>query len=143
MATTPVHYNVENWIEENEKYFLPPVCNKMMHNTQLKVIFQKCFFNKCQFSRPINNNFFNASYFFQNLKKIRKKNSGILFSRHKKSQKKFKKKATIFFFFNFKKNSKNTQLKVTFQKLYGLPHAIIKVFNTILYESEFQNFKFL
>ena len=38
-AETPVLYNVESWVEENEKYFLPPVCNKMMHNTQLKVSF--------------------------------------------------------------------------------------------------------
>ena len=37
LAKEPVHYNVDQWIEENEKYFLPPVCNKMMHNTQLKV----------------------------------------------------------------------------------------------------------
>ena len=37
LAKQPVHYNVGQWIEENEKYFLPPVCNKMMHNTQLKV----------------------------------------------------------------------------------------------------------
>ena len=36
-ATSPVHYGVSAWIEENEKFFLPPVCNKMMHNTQLKV----------------------------------------------------------------------------------------------------------
>ena len=36
-AETPVLYNVETWVEENQKYFLPPVCNKMMHNTQLKV----------------------------------------------------------------------------------------------------------
>jgi len=32
-----IKYNVELWITENEKFFLPPVCNKMMHNTQLKV----------------------------------------------------------------------------------------------------------
>ena len=38
LAKQPVHYNVGQWIEENEKYFLPPVCNKMMHNTQLKVL---------------------------------------------------------------------------------------------------------
>ena len=37
LAKQPVHYNVGKWIDENEKYFLPPVCNKMMHNTQLKV----------------------------------------------------------------------------------------------------------
>ena len=34
-----VHLNTEKWIKENEKYFLPPVCNKMMHNDQLKVFF--------------------------------------------------------------------------------------------------------
>lgn len=39
LAKQPVHYNVGQWIEENEKYFLPPVCNKMMHNTQLKVFY--------------------------------------------------------------------------------------------------------
>ena len=39
VATSPVHLNVEKWIEENEKFFLPPVCNKMMHNTQLKVFY--------------------------------------------------------------------------------------------------------
>ena len=50
LAKEPVHYNVDQWIEENEKYFLPPVCNKMMHNTQLKVwstsvIFVETFIN--------------------------------------------------------------------------------------------------
>ena len=39
LATSPVHLNVEKWIAENEKFFLPPVCNKMMHNTQLKVFY--------------------------------------------------------------------------------------------------------
>merc|ERR1712241_429124 len=34
-----VLHNVETWVEENQKYFLPPVCNKMMHNTQLKVFY--------------------------------------------------------------------------------------------------------
>jgi 3-hydroxyanthranilate 3,4-dioxygenase len=33
----PVHLSVPNWIAENEKFFLPPVCNKMMHDFQLKV----------------------------------------------------------------------------------------------------------
>ena len=37
LATEPVHYNVGKWIEENKKFFVPPVCVKMMHNTQLKV----------------------------------------------------------------------------------------------------------
>ncbi|KAM4770871.1 3-hydroxyanthranilate 3,4-dioxygenase [Rhinophrynus dorsalis] len=31
--------NVKKWIEENKEYFLPPVCNKLMHNDQLKVMF--------------------------------------------------------------------------------------------------------
>nr|CAB3251715.1 3-hydroxyanthranilate 3,4-dioxygenase-like [Phallusia mammillata] len=30
--------NMPKWIEENKKFFLPPVCNKMMHNGQLKVM---------------------------------------------------------------------------------------------------------
>ena len=37
LAGKPIYHNVEKWLEENEKYFLPPVCNKMMFNTQLKV----------------------------------------------------------------------------------------------------------
>ena len=31
------HNNTTAWVGENEKFFLPPVCNKMMHNDQLKV----------------------------------------------------------------------------------------------------------
>ena len=31
--------HVSDWIEENEKYFLPPVCNKLMYNDQLKIMF--------------------------------------------------------------------------------------------------------
>ncbi|XP_053568287.1 3-hydroxyanthranilate 3,4-dioxygenase [Bombina bombina] len=31
--------NTEKWIKENKQYFLPPVCNKLMHNKQLKVMF--------------------------------------------------------------------------------------------------------
>lgn len=39
-ALTPVHYNTDKWIEENKKFFLPPVCNKMMHNDgQMKVFY--------------------------------------------------------------------------------------------------------
>jgi len=38
-ATNPVLYSTPEWLEENSKFFLPPVCNKMMHNTQLKVFF--------------------------------------------------------------------------------------------------------
>ena len=62
LAKEPVHYNVDQWIEENEKYFLPPVCNKMMHNTQLKVwstsvILVETFINKfiLQYLRTILN----------------------------------------------------------------------------------------
>ena len=32
-----VHNKTSSWLEENEKFFRPPVCNKMMHNDQLKV----------------------------------------------------------------------------------------------------------
>ncbi|CAG2120772.1 unnamed protein product, partial [Medioppia subpectinata] len=31
--------NMKTWIEENKDYFLPPICNKLMHNSQLKVFF--------------------------------------------------------------------------------------------------------
>ncbi|KAI1284935.1 3-hydroxyanthranilate 3,4-dioxygenase [Halotydeus destructor] len=31
--------NVKNWIDDNSNCFLPPVCNKLMHNGQLKVFF--------------------------------------------------------------------------------------------------------
>ena len=31
--------NVSDWLAENEKNFLPPVCNKLMHNEQLVVMF--------------------------------------------------------------------------------------------------------
>merc|ERR1712121_199229 len=34
-----VHQKTKSWLQENEKYFLPPVCNKMMHNDQLKVFY--------------------------------------------------------------------------------------------------------
>ncbi|XP_050404581.1 3-hydroxyanthranilate 3,4-dioxygenase isoform X1 [Patella vulgata] len=34
-----VVYNTEKWIEENKQFFLPPVCNKMMHNGQMKVFY--------------------------------------------------------------------------------------------------------
>ena len=33
----PSHNKTKDWVLENEKFFLPPVCNKMMHNDQLKV----------------------------------------------------------------------------------------------------------
>ncbi|XP_069787233.1 3-hydroxyanthranilate 3,4-dioxygenase isoform X2 [Narcine bancroftii] len=32
-------HNVHQWIEENQPNFKPPVCNKLMHNGQLKVMF--------------------------------------------------------------------------------------------------------
>ncbi|XP_076463468.1 3-hydroxyanthranilate 3,4-dioxygenase-like [Babylonia areolata] len=39
-SLTPVLYNTDKWLEENEKSFQPPVCNKMMHNDgQLKVFY--------------------------------------------------------------------------------------------------------
>ncbi|XP_074141122.1 3-hydroxyanthranilate 3,4-dioxygenase isoform X1 [Sminthopsis crassicaudata] len=31
--------NVKTWIEKNKSFFLPPVCNKLMHQNQLKVMF--------------------------------------------------------------------------------------------------------
>ncbi|XP_069624701.1 3-hydroxyanthranilate 3,4-dioxygenase [Ranitomeya imitator] len=31
--------NVKRWIQENKANFLPPVCNKLMHNNQLTVMF--------------------------------------------------------------------------------------------------------
>ncbi|CAH2254740.1 3-hydroxyanthranilate 3,4-dioxygenase [Pelobates cultripes] len=31
--------NVDRWVEDNKAYFLPPVCNKLMHNGQLTVMF--------------------------------------------------------------------------------------------------------
>nr|XP_039268025.1 3-hydroxyanthranilate 3,4-dioxygenase-like [Styela clava] len=37
--STPGIINVGQWIEENKNSFDPPVCNKMMHNGQLKVMF--------------------------------------------------------------------------------------------------------
>ncbi|XP_018409441.1 PREDICTED: 3-hydroxyanthranilate 3,4-dioxygenase [Nanorana parkeri] len=37
MEVQPI--NVNKWIEENKAFFLPPVCNKLMHNDQLKVMF--------------------------------------------------------------------------------------------------------
>ena len=36
-----VHYSTKEWLEENSKFFLPPVCNKMMHNDQLKASISK------------------------------------------------------------------------------------------------------
>ncbi|XP_037051528.1 3-hydroxyanthranilate 3,4-dioxygenase-like [Bradysia coprophila] len=31
--------NIHQWLHENENQFVPPVCNKMLHNEQLKVMF--------------------------------------------------------------------------------------------------------
>merc|ERR1719244_713425 len=33
------HNKTTEWLEDNQKFFLPPVCNKMMHNDQLKVFY--------------------------------------------------------------------------------------------------------
>ncbi|RWS14933.1 3-hydroxyanthranilate 3:4-dioxygenase-like protein, partial [Dinothrombium tinctorium] len=35
MATNPV--NIDIWIKENKQFFKPPVCNKLLHNEQLKI----------------------------------------------------------------------------------------------------------
>ncbi|XP_059177980.1 3-hydroxyanthranilate 3,4-dioxygenase-like [Physella acuta] len=36
----PIVYNTDKWIEENKQYFLPPVCNKLMHSDgQMKVFY--------------------------------------------------------------------------------------------------------
>eukprot|EP00049_Salpingoeca_infusionum_P010827 m.186687 g.186687 ORF g.186687 m.186687 type:complete len:312 (+) comp14761_c1_seq2:143-1078(+) len=36
----PTAVNVDKWIQENEKFFTPPVCNKLMHGQgQLKIMF--------------------------------------------------------------------------------------------------------
>ncbi|XP_029306160.1 3-hydroxyanthranilate 3,4-dioxygenase [Cottoperca gobio] len=39
MSSKPLLVNVENWIAENENAFLPPVCNKLMHFSQLVIMF--------------------------------------------------------------------------------------------------------
>eukprot|EP00954_Amorphochlora_amoebiformis_P013743 1079565-Amorphochlora_amoeboformis.AAC.1 len=33
------HTVFEKWLEDNEEYLLPPVCNKLLHGGQLKVMF--------------------------------------------------------------------------------------------------------
>ncbi|XP_049926439.1 3-hydroxyanthranilate 3,4-dioxygenase [Epinephelus moara] len=38
MSVTPL-VNVDRWIKENQNAFLPPVCNKLMHFSQLNVMF--------------------------------------------------------------------------------------------------------
>lgn len=36
----PVQYDINKWIEENKKYFVPPICNKLMYKDgQLKTFF--------------------------------------------------------------------------------------------------------
>nr|XP_027208949.1 uncharacterized protein LOC113802542 [Penaeus vannamei] len=35
MAPTHVHHAIPTWIEENKKFFLPPVCNKMIYGVNL------------------------------------------------------------------------------------------------------------
>ncbi|CAL8255292.1 unnamed protein product [Lota lota] len=39
MSDGPLLVNVNKWISENENYFLPPVCNKLMHFQQLNIMF--------------------------------------------------------------------------------------------------------
>nr|XP_046258791.1 3-hydroxyanthranilate 3,4-dioxygenase [Scatophagus argus] len=39
MSKRPNLVNVEKWISENEDAFLPPVCNKLMHFSQLNIMF--------------------------------------------------------------------------------------------------------
>ncbi|TKS85229.1 3-hydroxyanthranilate 3,4-dioxygenase [Collichthys lucidus] len=39
MSNAPSPLNVEKWIAENQNAFLPPVCNKLMHFSQLNVMF--------------------------------------------------------------------------------------------------------
>lgn len=39
MSGKPFVVNVDKWIAENEKAFLPPVCNKLMHLSQLNIMF--------------------------------------------------------------------------------------------------------
>merc|ERR1712158_48485 len=34
-----VQHSTGRWVSDNEQFFLPPVCNKMMHNDQLKVFY--------------------------------------------------------------------------------------------------------
>lgn len=39
MAERDLKINVDKWLETNKDQFLPPVCNKLMHNEQLSVMF--------------------------------------------------------------------------------------------------------
>ena len=31
--------NIDKWLEENKDQFLPPVCNKLMYNEQLSIMY--------------------------------------------------------------------------------------------------------
>ncbi|GFU27555.1 3-hydroxyanthranilate 3,4-dioxygenase, partial [Nephila pilipes] len=36
----PVQYDINEWLEQNKKYFVPPICNKLMYKDgQLKTFF--------------------------------------------------------------------------------------------------------
>ncbi|KAG8186649.1 hypothetical protein JTE90_014725 [Oedothorax gibbosus] len=36
----PIQYDIDSWLKENEKYFVPPICNKLMYKDgQLKTFF--------------------------------------------------------------------------------------------------------
>jgi len=40
MALQPIIYDVDQWLEENQKFFTPPICNKLMYKDgQLKTFF--------------------------------------------------------------------------------------------------------
>nr|XP_015799584.2 3-hydroxyanthranilate 3,4-dioxygenase isoform X1 [Nothobranchius furzeri] len=39
MNVSPLQVSVKNWITENQDDFLPPVCNKLMHFSQLLIMF--------------------------------------------------------------------------------------------------------
>lgn len=39
MSETPTLVNVDGWVAQNKNAFLPPVCNKLMHFSQLNIMF--------------------------------------------------------------------------------------------------------
>lgn len=39
MEAEPVLVNVSQWIDENKHYFVPPICNKLMHDVQINIMF--------------------------------------------------------------------------------------------------------
>ncbi|CAF0963340.1 unnamed protein product [Rotaria sordida] len=40
MPSSPINkINVDQWLKENEQQFQPPVCNKLLHNNQLTIMF--------------------------------------------------------------------------------------------------------